>query len=178
METWPPPSYAISTAMGRSTSPCSRESRRVCSVLMMSPMAGPSCSPGRLLRSSSTRTAGRPRSPTLCAAPVASSSLLVSCPATPSWPRWTTWKRPSVDRREGGIVMGLIGGMARTAVVAGTATAVSNRVSRRQANRWSNQEQQQYDSYQQPQPQYAPQPQYGQPAPVQQYAPPEPAAPP
>ena len=32
--------------------------------------------------------------------------------------------------------MGLIRGMARTAVVAGTATAVSNRVSRRQANRW------------------------------------------
>jgi hypothetical protein len=29
--------------------------------------------------------------------------------------------------------------MARTAVVAGTATAVSNRVSRRQYNRWSNQ---------------------------------------
>jgi hypothetical protein len=29
--------------------------------------------------------------------------------------------------------------MARTAVVAGTATAVSNRVSRRQANRWSQQ---------------------------------------
>ena len=40
--------------------------------------------------------------------------------------------------------MGLIGGMARTAVVAGTATAVSNRVSRRQANRWSAQ-QPQYD---------------------------------
>ena len=37
--------------------------------------------------------------------------------------------------------MGLIGGMARTAVVAGTATAVSNRVSRRQANRWAGQEQ-------------------------------------
>ena len=36
--------------------------------------------------------------------------------------------------------MGLIGGMARTAVVAGTATAVSNRVSRRQANRWSEQQ--------------------------------------
>ena len=34
---------------------------------------------------------------------------------------------------------GLLRGMARTAVVAGTATAVSNRVSRRQANRWSNQ---------------------------------------
>jgi Short C-terminal domain len=39
--------------------------------------------------------------------------------------------------------MGLIGGMARTAVVAGTATAVSNRVSRRQANRWSAQQDQQ-----------------------------------
>ncbi len=35
---------------------------------------------------------------------------------------------------------GLLRGMARTAVVAGTATAVSNRVSRRQYNRWSNQE--------------------------------------
>jgi Short C-terminal domain len=30
--------------------------------------------------------------------------------------------------------------MARTAVVAGTATAVSNRVSRRQANRWAQQD--------------------------------------
>ncbi len=40
--------------------------------------------------------------------------------------------------------MGLIGGMARTAVVAGTATAVSNRVSRRQAGRWASQEQQSY----------------------------------
>ena len=39
---------------------------------------------------------------------------------------------------------GLIRGVARTAVVAGTATAVSNRVSRRQANRWSQQEEQQY----------------------------------
>jgi transcription initiation factor TFIID subunit TAF12 len=35
--------------------------------------------------------------------------------------------------------MGLLRGMARTAVVAGTATAVSNRVSRRQAGRWSRQ---------------------------------------
>ena len=35
---------------------------------------------------------------------------------------------------------GLLRGIARTAVVAGTATAVSNRVSRRQANRWSQQE--------------------------------------
>jgi hypothetical protein len=38
---------------------------------------------------------------------------------------------------------GLLRGMARTAVVAGTATAVSNRVSRRQANRWAAQSQQQ-----------------------------------
>jgi hypothetical protein len=35
---------------------------------------------------------------------------------------------------------GLLRGMARTAVVAGTATAVSNRVSRRQAERWAAQE--------------------------------------
>jgi putative oligomerization/nucleic acid binding protein len=35
---------------------------------------------------------------------------------------------------------GLLRGVARTAVVAGTATAVSNRVSRRQANRWSQQQ--------------------------------------
>ena len=39
--------------------------------------------------------------------------------------------------------MGLIRGVARTAVIAGTATAVSNRVSRRQAGRWADQEQQQ-----------------------------------
>jgi hypothetical protein len=36
---------------------------------------------------------------------------------------------------------GLLRGIARTAVVAGTATAVSNRVSRRQAGRWAEQEQ-------------------------------------
>jgi hypothetical protein len=56
--------------------------------------------------------------------------------------------------------------MARTAVVAGTATAVSNRVSRRQANRWAASEQQQmeHEAYQQQQ--YAP--------PPQQYAPPPP----
>jgi hypothetical protein len=41
---------------------------------------------------------------------------------------------------------GLLRGVARTAVIAGTATAVSNRVSRRQASRWSQQDaaQQQY----------------------------------
>jgi hypothetical protein len=35
---------------------------------------------------------------------------------------------------------GLLRGMARTAVVAGTATAVSNRVSRRQGQRWAQQD--------------------------------------
>ena len=34
---------------------------------------------------------------------------------------------------------GLLRGIARTAVVAGTATAVSNRVSRRQVGRWARQ---------------------------------------
>ena len=39
---------------------------------------------------------------------------------------------------------GLLRGVARTAVVAGTATAVSNRVSRRQAGRWAAQDASQY----------------------------------
>jgi hypothetical protein len=57
---------------------------------------------------------------------------------------------------------GLLRGVARTAVVAGTATAVSNRVSRRQANRWASQEDQQYAQQQQ----YAePPPQQAAPAP-------------
>jgi len=54
--------------------------------------------------------------------------------------------------------------MARTAVVAGTATAVSNRVSRRQARRWGGQEQ-------------AAEPQYAQAPPPQQYAPAPPLPP-
>jgi hypothetical protein len=56
---------------------------------------------------------------------------------------------------------GLLRGVARTAVVAGTATAVSNRVSRRQANRWSAQEEQQYYEQQAPQQQA-----YAEPAPA------------
>lgn len=54
--------------------------------------------------------------------------------------------------------MGLLRGMARTAVVAGTATAVSNRVSRRQANRWSQQEEAQYYQQQAAAPPPAPAP--------------------
>lgn len=49
---------------------------------------------------------------------------------------------------------GLIRGVARTAVVAGTATAVSNRVSRRQAGRWAAKEEEQYQQQQYQQPQY------------------------
>jgi hypothetical protein len=52
--------------------------------------------------------------------------------------------------------MPLLRGIARTAAIAGTATAVSNRVSRRQGNRWAQQEEQQYAQQQQ---QYAPPPQ-------------------
>jgi Short C-terminal domain len=62
---------------------------------------------------------------------------------------------------------GLLRGIARTAVVAGTATAVSNRVSRRQANRWAGQEQQAYEQQayeQQAYQQQAPPPQAPAPA--------------
>jgi hypothetical protein len=72
-------------------------------------------------------------------------------------------------------------GVARTAVVAGTATAVSNRVSRRQANRWADQEpEQQYPPNQYPPNQYPPN-QYppNQYPPNQYYEPaPPPSAPP
>jgi putative oligomerization/nucleic acid binding protein len=53
---------------------------------------------------------------------------------------------------------GLLRGIARTAVVAGTATAVSGRVQRRQARRWAREE---------PAPEEEPQ--------QEQYAPPPPA---
>ena len=64
--------------------------------------------------------------------------------------------------------MGLLRGLARTAAIAGTATAVSNRVSRRQAGRWAAKDQQAAEEQQaqdaQQQPQYAqqPPPQYAQ----------------
>jgi hypothetical protein len=58
--------------------------------------------------------------------------------------------------------MPLLRGIARTAVIAGTATAVSNRVSRRQQNRWAQQEDQQYAEQQTQQ--YAPPPQPAAPA--------------
>lgn len=51
---------------------------------------------------------------------------------------------------------GLLRGVARTAAIAGTATAVSNRVSRRQAARWQGQEEQQAPVQQAPPPAPAP----------------------
>ena len=54
--------------------------------------------------------------------------------------------------------MPLLRGMARTAVIAGTATHVSNNVSRRQANKWAQQDQ--------PQQQYAEAPPQAAPAPA------------
>ena len=56
---------------------------------------------------------------------------------------------------------GLLRGMARTAVVAGTATAVSGRVARRQQSRWAEQEA----------PQAEAQPAASAPAPAQEAAP-------
>jgi hypothetical protein len=55
---------------------------------------------------------------------------------------------------------GLLRGVARTAVVAGTATAVSNRVSRRQASRWAQNDQSAYAE-----------PQYAEPPPAAAAAP-------
>ena len=95
---------------------------------------------------------------------------------------------------------GLLRGVARTAVVAGTATAVSGRVQRRQADKYAERDahaaaerSQAYEQEMGAQPQYAPptpqyggappqayaqpqQPQYA-PPPEPQYAPPPPAAP-
>jgi hypothetical protein len=65
--------------------------------------------------------------------------------------------------------MGLLGMMARTAVVAGTATAVSGRVARRQQGRY----QQKADAEAYQQEQQAPEPQYEQAPPQYQQAPPQ-----
>jgi ribonuclease D len=51
---------------------------------------------------------------------------------------------------------GLLRGVARTAVIAGTATTVSNRVSRRQGQRWAQQEAQEAPQQQAPAPAPAP----------------------
>jgi len=80
---------------------------------------------------------------------------------------------------------GLLRGVARTAVVAGTATAVSGRVQRRQADKYAERDahaaaerSQAYEQEMGAAPAYAPPtPQYGA-APPQAYAPPQQAPPP
>ena len=67
---------------------------------------------------------------------------------------------------------GLIRGVARTAAIAGTATAVSNRVSRRQAAKWAEQDGPQYAN---PRADMALQ-QYQEPAPAPAAAPADPIA--
>jgi hypothetical protein len=67
---------------------------------------------------------------------------------------------------------GLLRGIARTAVVAGTASGVAGRVRHRQEGRWAREEQAQEPQQQQ----YAPPPQQQYAPPPQQYAPPPPAA--
>jgi hypothetical protein len=47
---------------------------------------------------------------------------------------------------------GLLRGVARVAAISGTATAVSNRVSRRQGNRWAQQDEQAYQQQAPPPP--------------------------
>jgi hypothetical protein len=70
---------------------------------------------------------------------------------------------------------GLLRGVARTAVVAGTASAVAGRVNHHQQEKWASQSQPQYAEPQYAEPQYAPPPpQYAAPAPVYA-APPAPA---
>jgi Short C-terminal domain len=112
----------------------------------------------------------------------AGSVLATHCGATApsSWrpdmcPKTICWQHsigPRADRpRKEPVMPGLIRGVARTAVVAGTATAVSNRVSRRQANRWADQGDPRYGA---PTYQEAPPP---PPAPAPAPAPPPPAAP-
>jgi hypothetical protein len=58
---------------------------------------------------------------------------------------------------------GLIRGMARTAVVAGTATAVSGRVARRQDQRWARKEEEEYAQQQEQMAAQAPPPQQAAP---------------
>ena len=72
-----------------------------------------------------------------CGAPAVSSSRAAASRSRPSSPRSRRSRPP--PEHEGDTMPGLLRGVARTAVVAGTATAVSNRVSRRQTRRWSAQ---------------------------------------
>jgi hypothetical protein len=87
----------------------------------------------------SSRTAGRRRSSPPSATRAASWLPVAGSRSKTSSRRWTP---PRPTSREEHPMPGLLRGMARTAAIAGTATAVSNRVSRRQGERWAEQEQQ------------------------------------
>jgi hypothetical protein len=63
---------------------------------------------------------------------------------------------------------GLLRGVARTAVIAGTATSVSNRVSRRQARRWGEQDAGEYGQQTYAEPAYAEPPAAPAPDPIEQ----------
>lgn len=71
---------------------------------------------------------------------------------------------------------GLIRGVARTAAIAGTATVVSNGVSRRQRGRWAAKDQQAADAQAYQEQQQAPPPPAYAPPPQEYAAPPAPAA--
>src|SRR6186997_2300727 len=109
-------------------------------------------SPGPRPPSWSSRTPGPDPSWPPSTAPAGSSSPAVASLPKTSSPRST---RPRPTPKRGRPMPGLLRGVARTAVIAGTATSVSNRVSKRQGERWAAQEQQQY-AQQAPPPQAAP----------------------
>src|SRR5215211_2769005 len=141
---WPSPT---STRTASSTSPSSRAPppgswpRRTWSRLAA--CSSRAARPG----SWSTRTAGRPPSPVPCGVAAARSSPVAASRSRTCSPRSTPPSPSSSSQpppEKGSAMPGLLRGVARTAVIAGTATAVSNRVSRRQANRWAAQEQQAY----------------------------------
>ena len=120
-----------STATARSTWPSSRASGRACSTTTTSPRAPrwwSPATPSALLVYENTwagpfvtamRSAG---AEVIASGRIPADDVIAALDAL-----------ESARSLRGGDDMGLIGGMARTAVVAGTATAVSNRVSRRQA---------------------------------------------
>ena len=113
-----------------------RARRRAWSTMTTSKRRRQCSSPARRRRSWSGRTAGPHPSRSRCGAPVASWSPAAASPSKRSSRRSTRSKPHRVSEPT---MPGLLRGIARTAVVAGTATHVSNNVSRRQQSRWAQQ---------------------------------------
>ena len=159
------------TAASRSSSSPTRVVRRPGSPTSPGPVPGcsatrtsrrrpPRWSRTRSRRCSSTRTPGRRRSSRPPVAAVASWSPAHASPRRTSWPP-SRRSRPRAE--EDDVMPGLLRGVARTAVVAGTATAVSGRVQRRQAEKFAGRDarspptaHEAYDEQQQPQEPAAP----------------------